>query len=142
MSILTALMTTALASGAPGAAAGDTLAKDPAGRDALHAAAQSDATQGGETLVRPIDDGPEAYFDDFTPGQDVLVVTYADGTPTPEFADLRLSYDAEYEETEVTLITSAGPQLVCFLPGVKPADLPADRVEFLPQSAAQRLLAA
>jgi hypothetical protein len=110
------------------------------------AGAQGSAEQTGEDgsdiFVRAVDDGPEAWFDDFTPGQDTLVVTYPDGDDVPQFSDLVLSYDAEFDETEVTLNTAAGTRLICYLPDVAPEDVTPGSVEFMSFSEASAALSA
>lgn len=113
----------------------DDLGGDPEGTPKDSVAVQD------HTLVQPNGDGPDAWFDDFTPGRDTLVVTYADGAAAPTFDDLDFIYDDEFDETEVTLNTGDGCRVVCFLPGVMPADVTPEMVDFMPHSEAGALFA-
>ncbi|MFD1343502.1 hypothetical protein [Litorisediminicola beolgyonensis] len=104
-----------------------------AGADALPAGAASE-------LVMPTLDGPEPYFPEFQPGTDQLVVLYPDDEPEPDFDDLTLTYDSEYDETEVRVTSESGTRLVCYLPGVCPEDIGPNAVSFLPASDAQGMI--
>lgn len=97
-------------------------------------------TAAASELVMPTLDGPEPYFPEFQPGTDQLVVLYPDDEPQPDFDDLTLSYDAEYDETEVSVTSESGTRLVCYLPGVCPDQIGPEAVSFLPASIAQAMI--
>ncbi|SEL52137.1 hypothetical protein SAMN05444413_11037 [Roseivivax marinus] len=92
-------------------------------------------------IIPPVVDAPEPYFNDFRPDLDRLVVVCPDGATMPGPEDLRLSYDADYDETEVRLVSGDADRLVCYLPGVRPEAIDLASVEFIPAGAAAALLA-
>ncbi|SLN24524.1 hypothetical protein ROJ8625_01008 [Roseivivax jejudonensis] len=88
-------------------------------------------TDTGPEIVLPLAGTEEPCFDDFRPGSDTLVIVYPSGTPPPDASALRLSYDPDYDETEVRLATETGARLVCYLPGVTPEEIDPAGIEFL-----------
>ena len=100
------------------------------------AVAPEDAVLPAE-IVLPNMQGPAAWFEDFDPEHDQVVVIFPDAMGQAGIGDLGFDYDEEYDETEVSLSTAEGLRTICYLPGVAPGEMDATNFDFVSESAAR-----